>query len=87
MVSGSRVCVCCAGFRKRKLERKQKAKEKMERKVKEAKKQFRKEQKEKMEQMTANDQILPEVEHLVEKVDVHEVGDAIVTITSLTLPS
>lgn len=65
------------------MERKQKAQEKMERKIREEMQKVRQEQKEKLEKLYSKDQILPEVEHLVESVEVHELEDSIVTITGI----
>lgn len=55
----------------------------MERKIKEEVQKVREEQKEKLNRLYSKDQILPEVEHLVESVEVHELEDSIVTITGI----
>lgn len=55
----------------------------MERKIKEEVKRIRDEQKEKMSQLYSQDRVLPEVAHLIEPVEVHELDDAVVTITGM----
>lgn len=55
----------------------------MERKIKEEMSRIREEQKEKMNKLYSKDCILPEVEHLIEPVEVHELDDVIVTITGM----
>ena len=51
--------------------------------MKEEVKRLRQQHRDKMSQLCSQDHILPEVEHLVETVEVHEMEDEIVTITGM----
>lgn len=73
------------GFRKRKLERKEKAKQKLVKKFKEEKQRIKQEQRDKKSQYYFQSNAVPEVEHLIERVDVHETDTHVVTITTMDM--
>lgn len=74
----------CSGFRARKQDRKEKAAEKVAKKMKEEKVRLRAKRKEQMAQMfTAGGLPLPEVEHLVERVEEYEMDGQTVTISTV----
>lgn len=60
-----------------------KAKDDMEEELRKAKIKIRAEQKAKLAQLYANDRPLPEIEHLIEPIEVHDIGDAVVTISTM----
>ncbi|RWS22935.1 Nucleolar protein 12-like protein [Leptotrombidium deliense] len=70
------------GFRKRNLEKKQKAKEKMLKRLKEAKSRIKREKKEENSKLVLNGKRVPEVEHLIEPV-VYDLPNHSVVITHL----
>ena len=60
-----------------------KAHEKMEKRIKEEVAALKEKQKEQMAQLYSFDRALPEVEHLIEPVEVHDLEDHVVTISSM----